>query len=139
MLAFNITQFFPSLNYQLLQLILDKASLNPRISSLFSDYLISRKTQYLQNNFSSSVFNIDVSIEQDSVLSSVLSALYLSPIFYIFEKRIKNLKIPVLLISFIDDGLFVLQEKSFKKSNFDLFCSYNVIFSLLEQFSLVVK
>jgi len=94
-------------------LILDKASFDSRISSFFSNYLVGRKIQYLWNNFSFPFFNVDISIEQDSALSLVLSALYLSPIFYIFEKRVKNLKIPVSLISFIDNGFFVLQEKSF--------------------------
>ena len=92
---------------------MDKASFDSRISSFFSNYLVGRKIQYLWNNFSFPFFNVDISIEQDLALSLVLSALYLSPIFHIFEKRVKNLKIPVSLISFIDNSFFVLQEKSF--------------------------
>jgi len=34
-LAFDITQFFPSLNHQIPSLILDKASFDSRISSFF--------------------------------------------------------------------------------------------------------
>jgi len=52
-------------------------------------------------------FNVDIGIEQGSALSPVLSALYLYSIFHIFEKRVKILKIPVLLISFVDNDLFV--------------------------------
>ena len=46
-LAFDIAQFFPSLNHQLLPLILNKAGFDPRISVFFQDYLVGRKTCYL--------------------------------------------------------------------------------------------
>ena len=98
MLAFDITQFFSLLNHQLLPLILDKAGFDPRISLFFSDYLVGKKTQYLWNNFLFYFFNVDIGIEQGSALSSILLALYLSSIFHIFEKRAKNLKIPVSFI-----------------------------------------
>ena len=122
-------------------MILDKASFNSRISisSLFFNYLVGRKTQYFWNNFYFLFFNVDVSIKQGSVLFLVLSALYLSFIFHIFKKRVKNLKIPMSLIFFVDNSLFILQEKSFEKLNSHLFCSYNVILSLLEQFGLVIE
>jgi len=42
------------------------------------------------NNFLSSFFEVDIGIEQGSALSSILSALYLLPVFHIFEKHIKN-------------------------------------------------
>jgi len=42
-LAFNIAQFFPLLNYQLLLLVVDKARFNLRISSFFSNYLLTEK------------------------------------------------------------------------------------------------
>ena len=46
MLAFDIAQFFPSLNYQLIPLILKKAGFDSRISCFFSDYLVDRLTKY---------------------------------------------------------------------------------------------
>ena len=39
----------------------------------------------------------------------------------------------------MDDSLFISQEKSYEKSNKNLFCSYSIIFSLFEQFSLVIE
>ena len=42
-------------------------------------------------------------------------------------------------MSFVDDGLLIIQEKSFEKSNTNLFCSYSIISSLFRQFSLVIK
>ena len=63
-LAFDIAQFFPSLNYQLLLKTLDKAGFDLRISCLFSDFLLfNSQTQYMWNYFVSLFFkvNIDVS------------------------------------------------------------------------------
>ena len=78
-------------------------------------------------------------ISQGFILSPILSALYLFSIFHIFEKRVKNLKISVSFLSFVNDRLFISQEKSLEKTNSYFFCSYNIISFLLEQFGLVIK
>jgi len=75
-------------------------------------------------------FNIDIGVEQNSTLSPILLALYLSHIFHIFERQTKNLKIPISFLSFINNKLFILQEKSFEKTNSFYFCNYNIISSL---------
>ena len=106
-LAFDIVQFFPSLNHRLLTQIIHKVGLDIRVVNFFSNYLINRKTNYLWNNFSSPIFNINVRVGQGSAFSPILSALYLLPFLYILEKCLKNLKVPVSIISFIDNGLFV--------------------------------
>jgi len=62
MLAFNIMQFFPLLNHQLLLLILDKASFNHKVSVFFKNYLVGRKTKYLWNSFSSPFCNVDIGV-----------------------------------------------------------------------------
>ena len=69
----------------------------------------------------------------------IFSALYFSPLFHIFEKYAKNLKIPVSLLSFVNDGFFISQEKSLEKNNSFLFYSYSIFSSLLNQFGLVIK
>jgi len=86
---------------------LNKAGFDLRISGFFSDYLISGKTQYLWNSFISLFFNVNVGIEQGSALFSILSMLYLSLIFHIFQKQTKNLNIPVSLLSFVNDRLII--------------------------------
>ena len=43
MLAFDIVQFFPSLNYQILPLILLKADFDSKVLVFFQNYLIRRK------------------------------------------------------------------------------------------------
>jgi len=51
----------------------------------------------------------------------------------------KNLKIPISIISFLDDGLFFSQDKSLTILNFHLSYSYHIMFLLLKQFGLVIK
>ena len=138
-LAFNITQFFPSLSHHLLTIILEKAGLEPKVASFFVDYLVNRKTNYNWNELSSPIFKVNVGVGQGSALSPILSALYLSPLLYILEKHLKNLKIPISFISFVNDGLFIAQNKSIVTLNSQLFCSYNILSKLLDKFGLIVE
>ena len=87
----------------------------------------------------SPIFNINVGVGQGSVLSPILSALYLLPFIYILENQLKNLKIPISIISFVNNGLFISQSNSFDISNSRLFCSYNILTNLLEKFGLIVE
>jgi len=138
-LAFNIAQFFPSLNHHFLVLVLEKAGLDPKVTNFFANYLIQRSTKYLWNNLSSHFFEVNVGVGQGSALSPILSTLYLSLLLYILENRFKNLNIPISILSFIDDGLFVVQNKFFFVSNSHLFCSYNTLSKLLDSFGLVIE
>jgi len=106
-LAFNIAQFFPSLNHHLLTLSLEKVGFDSRVTSFFMDFLVQRKTNYWWNEFFSSMYKVNVGVGQGSALSPILSTLYLSSLLYILEKHLKILNIPVSLISFVDDGLFI--------------------------------
>jgi len=71
--------------------------------------------------------------------NKILSALYLTPFLHIFEKHIKNLKIPVSMLSFANDGLLIAQSKSFSLSNALLFSSYNIASNLLSNFGLIIE
>jgi len=57
-LAFDIIQFFPSLNHYLLLSILDKTSFDPKVVIFFKSYLVGRKTKYFWNSFSSPFFDV---------------------------------------------------------------------------------
>ena len=138
-LAFDISQFFPSLNHHLLVLILEKAGLDAKVTNFFANYLIQRNTNYLWNNMSSPSFDVNVEVGQGSALSPILSTLYISPLIYILEKRFQNLNLPISILSFVDDGLFVVQNKSFYISNSLLFCGYNILSNLLNSFGLIIK
>ena len=99
-LAFDIFQFFPSL-------ILEKVEFDIHVIKFFSNYLVERKTHYFWNNFSFPYFNINIGVGQGSALSPILSALYLSPFLHTLEKQLKNLKIPISFLLFVDDSLLV--------------------------------
>ena len=132
-------QFFPSLNHHLLTLILGKAGFKLKVALFFADYLVRRKTNYTWNNISSPSFEVNVKVGQGSALSPILLALYLSSFLYILEKQLKNLNIPISLISFVDDGLIISQNKSIDISNSYLFCSYNILTKLLDKFGLIIE
>jgi len=68
-LAFNISQFFPSLNHHLLTLILGKVGFDPHIVKFFSNYLIGRKMNYFWNSFTSLSFDVNIGVDQGSALS----------------------------------------------------------------------
>ena len=89
LLAFDIAQFLPSLNHQLLPLILLKTSFDPKVLFFLQNYLVYRKTSYFSNNFSSPSFNVNEGVGQGFALSPVLSTLYLSLLLYILEKQLK--------------------------------------------------
>ena len=138
-LAFDISQFFPSLNHQILTLILKKVGFDNHVINFFVNYLIGRKTNYFWNNFTLPMFDVNLGVGQGFVLSPILLALYLSLFLYIIENHLKNLKILISIISFIDNGLFISQSKSLHISNCCLFCSYNIMTNLLEKFGLIVE
>jgi len=138
-LAFDIVQFFPFLNYQLLPLILDKVGLDHKISTFFKNYLVGRKTKYLWNKLTSPSFNVNIGVEQESALFPILSVLYLSSVFLSLENHLKILKIPISIIIFVDNGLFISQNKYILHSNANLFYCYNIILSLLTKCGFIVE
>jgi len=91
------------------------------------------------NDSSSPTYEVNVGVGQGFALSPILSTLYLFPLLYILEKHLKNLNIPVFLISFVDDGLIIFQNKLIYISNSQLFCSYNVLSRLLIKFGLNIE
>ena len=131
-LAFNITQFFLLLNYYPLSSILDKAGFDSKVLIFFQNYysLVGKKTKYFWNSFFSPFFNVDIRVGQDLALSPILFTLYLSSIFYIFKKWLKNLKIPISILSFVDDRLLISQNKFITVLNVNFIYSYNVISTL---------
>jgi len=137
--AFDISQFFPFLNHRMLTSILIKIGLETKVSKFFANYLVQRKTSYAWNNMQSSEYEVNVGVGQGSALSPILLALYLTLFLHILEKHLKNLKIPISLLSFVDDGLIIAQNSFIIISNSQLFCSYNVLSKLLTDFGLVIE
>ena len=82
---------------------------------------------------------MNVGVGQGSALSPIFSALYIAPILHILEKCLKILKIPITILSFVDNGFLIAQSKSLTILISNLLCSYNIISSILEQFGLIMK
>jgi len=78
-------------------------------------------------------------VGQGFTLSLVLSALYLTLLLHILENWLKNLKIPISTLSFVNDELFISQNKSLTISNSNIFCSYHIMTFLLEKFGLIIE
>ena len=94
---------------------------------------------YLWNDLFSPNFEVNMGVGQESALSPILLALYLSLFLHILEKCLKNLKISISILLFVDNGLIITQNKSLDISNAHLFCSYNVLSKLLDSFGLIIK
>ena len=92
-MAFDIVQFFPSLNHSILTLILRHFGFPDCIVDFFSNYLVGRSTQYSWNSFLSGVCDADVGVGQGSALSPILSVLYIASLICIFELRAQSLNL----------------------------------------------
>jgi len=107
--AFDIAQFFLSLNHSFFSIYLEKAGLNANILKFFQSYHSNRSTAYVWNGFTFQKFATSIGVGQGSALSPILSAIYLTPIIKTFKKRIKNLKenIPIDILSFVNNSLLI--------------------------------
>ena len=136
-LAFDIAQFFPSLNHQVLTRIIQKAGFNSLLVSFFKSYLTGRQTRYSWNNFVSPLYNSDVGVGQGSALSPVLSSLYMSPAMWAFGKE------PTVsdcsLVTYVDDGTVITQGKTFQENNIALGVAYRFIIGFLTRLGLAVE
>jgi len=111
------------------------------VISFINSYHSGCSTTYSWNNFFSPSFNTNIGVGQGSALSSILSAIYFTPIIKTFKKRIKNLKenIPTDILSFVDNSLLISQKKSYSLSSSFLLCSYNIMSKILLDVSLVIE
>ena len=138
-IAFDIAQFFPSLNHSMLTLILSHFCFANCIVDFFSDYLVDRSTQYSWNSILSGACDTDIGMGQGSTLSPILSALYIAPLIRIFEHRAQALNLDTCILSFVDDGLLISQRKTYNKTLPELYSSYRVVIDLMVTFGLVIE
>jgi hypothetical protein len=61
-IAFDIAQFFPSLNHEALTKIIKHFGFASKVVSFFSDYLTNRKTKYAINGETSALYDSDVGV-----------------------------------------------------------------------------
>ena len=84
-IAFDIAQFFPSLNHKIMTNIIKLVGFDSKVVVFLKNYLTNRVTIYSWNHSSSLPFPASVGVGQGSAFSLVLSAFYLASILYLFE------------------------------------------------------
>jgi len=114
-IAFDITQFFPSINHDALMAILRKQGFPPLVVDFFASYLVGRSMSYMWNTFVSDLRLADVGVGQGSALSPVLSALFIAPIMKLFKLR--AIRLGSTLLFYVDDGTAIAQSKSLDDNN----------------------
>ncbi|KAJ3483598.1 hypothetical protein NLJ89_g12048 [Agrocybe chaxingu] len=101
-LAFDIAQFFPSINHDMFMAVLCKQGFPPLLVNFFADYLVGRSTVYCWNSFQSTPWPMDVGVGQGSALSPVISGLFIAPVMKLYY--IKAALLQTMLLSFVDNG-----------------------------------
>ncbi|CAA7264635.1 unnamed protein product [Cyclocybe aegerita] len=118
-LAFDIAQFFPSINHEMFMAVLRKHKV------------------YCWNAFQSDSRSADVGVGQGSALSPVISGLFIAPVMKLFY--IKAALLNMMLLSFVDDGTILAQSKQLDDNNVGLRKAYKIIYLLFVAFALVLE
>ncbi|CAA7267563.1 unnamed protein product [Cyclocybe aegerita] len=136
-LAFDIAQFFPSINHEMFMAVLRKQGFLPVLVEFFASYLVGRSTVYCWNTFQSNSWSADVGVGQGSALSPVISGLFIAPVMKLFY--IKAAPLNTTLLSFVDDGTILAQSKQLDDNNVGLRKAYKIIYLLFVAFALVLE
>ncbi|CAA7258924.1 unnamed protein product [Cyclocybe aegerita] len=136
-LAFDIAQFFPSINHEMFMAVLRKQGFSPVLVEFFASYLVGRSTVYCWNTFQSDSRSADVGVGQGSALSPVISGLFIAPVMKLFY--IKAAPLNMTLLSFVDDGTILAQSKQLDDNNVGLCKAYKIIYLLFVAFALVLE
>jgi hypothetical protein len=107
--AFDIAQFFPSINHSVLLEVVARSGFPPCVGNFFRSYLVGRLTTYKWDSFTSGTFPSDVGVGQGSALSPVLSALCLAPVLKLFGRSVVGRRVD--LMSYVDDGTFIVSSR----------------------------
>ncbi|KAF8624012.1 hypothetical protein AX15_006087 [Amanita polypyramis BW_CC] len=136
-LAIDMAQYFPSLNHQVLKMMLTKLGFAPNITNLFSSYFEERVTIYLWGNDTSPKFSASDGVPQGDPLSPILSDLYVAlPLrvhFPLTPSISKN------ILSFIDDYVLVMISLSLSNNIKELRKLYIQFYGIVEGCGLTIE
>jgi len=76
---------------------------------------------------------------QDSILSPILSVLYIVPFICIFEIRAQALNLSTSILSFLNNSLLIYQRDIYDTTLPELYSSYRVVTDLIVLFGLVME
>jgi len=135
--AFDIAQFFPSINHNMLLLVLWKQGCPPLVAKFFESYLVGRSMRYAWNSFVSPLHQADVGVGQGLALSPILSTLFIAPIMKLFEQSVALQG--VTLLSYVNDSTIIVQSPNLVDNCTALHVVYEEIFRLFTAFALVLE
>jgi len=135
--AFDIVQFFPSLNHDILMVVIQKAGFPPVLGNFFHSSLTGCKTMYKWDNSVSRLFAADIGVGQGSGLSPVLLGLYIGPVLQLFS--LEPISKEVQLLSYVDNGTILTQSTHLAQNLPKLTAAYGVIFRLLTALGLILE
>ncbi|RXW14702.1 hypothetical protein EST38_g11150 [Candolleomyces aberdarensis] len=111
--AFDVAQFFPSINHQFLLAVLKKQGFHSKVTKFFGSYLVDRFTSYAWNCNTSDPRRADVG---------------LVPVVKIC--RIRSVGLACILISYVDDGDIIVQSPEVATNCVMLCHAYGIVFDL---------
>ena len=108
-LAFDVAQFFPSMQHDLLVRILARYSFDPAYQNFFRSYLADRSTRFVWGSRTSerTYAAPGVGAGQGSALSPVLTNIYISPALHVVCPIASESPPRAPLTFYVDDGLVV--------------------------------
>jgi hypothetical protein len=133
MVAFDLAQFFPSINHNVLLSILDKQGFVPEVVVFFKSYLVDQFICYTWDDDLSLEFPSSIGVGQGSALSPILSALCLAPLCFVCRVHV------AVLISYVYDGTIIVQSDMWDKNLVKLKLAYKIVFELTQSMGLVLE
>ncbi len=137
-IAFDIAQFFPSLNHEFLLAAMRKQGFSPGVIWFFESYLVRRFTSYCWNNFKSDPMQADVG--WGKALASLPSCRLctLLPVMKLYDIRASEF-LDTTLLSYVDDGTIITQSRHLGVNMTVLKSAYGVIFDLFTRAGLALE
>ena len=137
-LAVNITQFFPSMDHEVIVYLLGKLGFHRKICSVVANFLRDCQTLYMWDGISSEAhFDCSNGVPQGDPLSPVLLVLYLSLIIKHVLPWDKDNHTNALF--FIDDGMLICSSASLNDNVALLALLYTKLLHFLESAGLTVE
>ena len=137
--AFDIAQFFPSISHPVLLAVMRKMGFPPELVTFFESYLQGRRTRFVWGPEESEWFPSSVGVGQGSAASPILSALMVAPVLFLFDEAAVREGIDVTALSYVDDGLLVVQGKDWDYCYDHLRRAYAIIFQVMTDMGLELE
>ena len=138
-LAFDVAQFFPSMNHDLLCRILERYGFAPALVTFFRDYLADRSSCFRWGNATSPWFDLPaVGAGQGSALSPILTNIYLSPALHVLCP-VSAPPGQAYIKFYVDDGLWTATTPSIQTNCDILAAKHHETKTILARLGLVIE